>query len=171
VNLRLYLTNSAQIPAEEVNAASASTRVNELAVLTEIVVFHRDRIGSMLDVRACNHAIVRYYLLCIKGELRVIPRDLAHSQFEAARELCGLLVHWNQLSKPPQDLIQGIVTGVTELFLAGDETLRNVIETGFLEHVFEYSQLVRLFSHWKSHKILAATFDAALAWGTEHKKG
>ncbi len=91
MNLRPYLTNSVPIPRAKLYAATLSTRIDELAVLTEILACHHDRIVSMPRNEYFD-AIVRYYLLCIKGETGSNSCDLVHSRFEAAAELCRLLI-------------------------------------------------------------------------------
>ncbi len=172
MDLHSYLQNTDPIPCEEVNDAAASLDIHELAVLTEILRTHGGRIVSEIDKHKCYGAIVRYYLLCVKQTPDSQSAGTVHSRFEAAHELSALLVHWSQLPEAPQrnEWCEFIVSGVTDLFVEGNEEVRNVIETGFLEHVFEHADLMRLFSSWKVNSTLAPAYEAALAWGIAHRR-
>jgi hypothetical protein len=57
---------------------------------------------------------------------------------------------------------------VSAAYLAGDNEVRECIETGFLEHVLEVEGLQPYFAHWANDPILAPAHARALAFGNAH---
>ena len=93
-----------------------------------------------------------------------------HSRFEAAQEMRSWLEKLWEQRPETEAMIQRVVQRVTEVFLEGDPAIRNCIETGFLEHVFEREELVTLFEEWKSHPELATTHEHCVEWGAGHRR-
>lgn len=166
--LATYLDNTDDIPRHLVCDAMQSLRLDDLAIVREIIVEHRSRVTPLLNANACHEFVVYYYLKCISDDS--VAGGFVHSRFEAARELCRLLSHWEGLHDKPEKAIEILVEGVTESFLAGDRLRRNAIETGFLEHVLEESRLAKLFGKWKSDPILKEAYDAAKCWADSKKQ-
>jgi hypothetical protein len=112
---------------------------------------------------ACTF-IRRYLLRCILED----PKGgRAFSRHEGA----GILEEWfDNLAEMEGtgDILLGVVTAVTDLFLSGDDQVRRAIETGFLEHVFDQRKLRHLFSDWAYDERLQDAWQHALAWGDTH---
>lgn len=112
-----------------------------------------------------------FYLRCI---VEIPPsfypsadNDYLLSRIQACDELRTLLEFMVDRRLP---YVKMLVQRVTEAFLAGDKDLRNVIETGFLEHVLERADLVPLFDPWKDNPAISAFYKAALQWGLAHPR-
>jgi len=56
------------------------------------------------------------------------------------------------------------------VFKSGDPFVRNRIETGFLEHVFEIRGCRQHFSNWERDPILVESYTEALRWGVAHTR-
>ena len=65
-------------------------------------------------------------------------------------------------------ILDDSASAVTAAYLSGSPEVQNAIETGFLEHVFEVTQLRRHYAHWASDPRLAEAYASALEWGEAH---
>jgi hypothetical protein len=103
------------------------------------------------------------------------PSERAHtdsnvlSHYEAAHALVAIL---RNLSDHPQgaEPRHELVERVTQAFLAENQSVRDCIETGFLEHALEYPGLRPLFESWKNHSELRQAHSRALEWGRCHQR-
>ncbi len=88
-------------------------------------------------------------------------------RYEAARVLLSWFWH---LSGMPEtgSVLPDAASATTELYLAGDEPVREAIETGFLEHALEEEEYRPLFANWAAHDQLREAWRSALAWGQAH---
>ncbi len=65
------------------------------------------------------------------------------------------------------DVITGVAKAITDLFLTHEEA-REAIETGFLEHALETSDLRSYFEYWSRDERLRKAWERALEWGKAH---
>ena len=163
-----FLENELRIPAQDLRDAMESSSLETMSVAHDIFVYHRNRInGRFTDDSVCNF-LISYYILCMKNELS--SSDRVHSKFEAAQELVRI---FETLVKSPstnaRNLVTRIVDSITGMFQMGGKFLRNMIETGFLDHIFEIKANRRFFEHWKSEPFRDA-YEASLRWGTSHER-
>jgi hypothetical protein len=109
--------------------------------------------------------IQRYLLQCIREDVTNDPD--VESRYEAAQTL---VVWFSHLAKKRDsaEVLSAAAQAITELFLSGDEGIRNAIETGFLEHALETAALRPYFGHWSSDSRLQPVWERALQWGKAH---
>jgi len=88
----------------------------------------------------------------------------APSAFEAARQLLAIL-RARLVHPQGEPIVADLIERIDRTFLAGDETVRDCIETGFLEHALEYPELRQLFAHWAHHPEMREAHFRALEWG------
>src|SRR3954468_6445208 len=92
------------------------------------------------------HDHLEHLLRCIRDD----PQDgETPTRYEAAHEL---EVCFDDIAKrsDAEGMLTEIAAAVTQLFLAGDESVRRAVETGFLEHVCEQQHFRRFFAHWEA---------------------
>jgi hypothetical protein len=103
------------------------------------------------------------------------PPERAHtdsnalSHYEAAHTLVTILRNLSdhpEGSEPRRELVERI----TQTFLAGNESVRDCIETGFLEHALEHPDLRPLFERWENDPEMREAHARALAWGCSHER-
>lgn len=110
------------------------------------------------------HEHLEYLLRCIRDD----PQDdEGATRFEAAYEL---EVCFDDISKrsDADAMLTELADAVTQLYLASDEPVRNAIETGFLEHLFEQRDHRRFFAHWESDVRLHEAWQLCTEWGEAH---
>jgi hypothetical protein len=133
----------------------------------------RDRRADILpaldDQKVCF--VIRTFLLeCI----RLNPRDSdgEWSRYESARVMLAWFYHLHELPTSESNWaptwLASAAEAVTAAYIAGDEEVRECIETGFLEHALEVDGLQPYFVHWASDPILAPPHARALAYGNAH---
>lgn len=144
-----------------------SPDLEDQAIANYVIARSWNRIEPEIDRAAVYAFVIQYYLNCVIKAPE--SSDFLHSRFEAARYLSDLMKHWFELGDRLFPSIELLVEQVTSTFLRGDRSVRNSVETGFLEHVFERQELVRFFSHWEHHDDLSQAFHAALEWGQTHR--
>ena len=138
------------------------------ALLYELTDRGYSRIEPELGMEETCNFLLRYYLASIASSSGSGPNG--HTRFEAAHELRSWLDELWQKRPDTNAIVQKLARRVTEVFLEGGPGVRNCIETGFLEHVFEREELVALFGEWKSHPELSATYDHCVEWGVAHRQ-
>ena len=102
-------------------------------------------------------------------ELNLESTERIHSRFEAARELTRTVTHWFNLGERGVTYLSSLVVEVRKSYLAANESMRNAIETGFLEHVFEDRRSWILFESWKEDPSLRSAYDFAMEWATSRR--
>jgi|ERR1043166_5986807 hypothetical protein len=106
----------------------------------------------------------RYLLGCIRED----PKDEGDpGRYEAAGELEALFDHVADDPTSGDTLVE-MTAAVTEFFLAGDQSVRTAIETGFLEHALEQPRLRPLFAHWANDDRLRRAWQLCSEWGEAH---
>jgi hypothetical protein len=96
--------------------------------------------------------------------------ETVHSPFEAAGELVGWFNWWVRNADPDLNTIRCFVSRMEATFRGGDDGIRNCIETGFLEHIFETPENRQHFAHWANDPVLSDSYTEALRWGLTHSR-
>lgn len=173
--LERYRDRARAIPLAELRGLMSSADLVDNAVAAELLTTGRAQIEPPPEVGEARPFLIDF-LLRAMIENRPLPRvagsadDLVPTRFEAAGRLQTLLEHLVDRTSKRDEEVAYLVRRVTDEFLAGDEILRNAIETGFLEHVLERDDLVDLFAHWQQHPQLSDSYEWALKWGRAHRR-
>jgi hypothetical protein len=94
--------------------------------------------------------------------------DYVYGGFEAAWELASWLKHLEG-REGGGIVITQVARRLTEAYLASDETTRNRIETGAVEHILESKPLRKYFESWASDPVLGKAYELCLEWGQAHE--
>ena len=146
--------------------------ISEGDLRTRAAVYHLtekawDRIQPAMTMNQQCGFMADYLLECLKTEPGE-PGAGVMSGFEAAWELAAWMKH---LKEPEAgSVICDLISRLESLFREGDDTLRNRIETGLLEHVLESKRMRPYFQHWSSDPALKESFQYAMQWAIEHEK-
>lgn len=162
------LAGDGPIPRESVLLWIEGTTDSDLSGLSKLYRltdqgYHR--IQPELGIELTCSLIQRYLLGCIRE--RVTGNEEILERFEAAQSLHFWLRHLLGM-EGGSAVITKAAHAVTQLFVEGDEDIRYVIETAFLEHALETAALRPYFEHWASDPILQAAWAPALEWGKAH---
>lgn len=111
--------------------------------------------------------MLRYLLRCIDEDPQ--PDEHLHGGYEAAWELAGLLKQWRTLGSASKEILRRTAADLMALYRRTDETTRNRILCGVLEHAFEDPELRPYFSSWQRDPDLREAYKLALDWGTTHE--
>lgn len=109
--------------------------------------------------------IQSYHLRCIQEN--VTGDERISNRWEACGSLHIWLRHLLGMGDS-SEILHSTAKAVTELFLAGNQEMRDTIETAFLEHALETEALRPFFEHWASDSRLQEAWSRALAWGKAH---
>ena len=165
-----YLREDGIIPLEEILEALNREELDEMAIGRELLVHHHSRIVPTPIINQFGKPLVRYYLKCIQGCNRRSDSDLVHSPFEAAGELQRLFELWvSSKTKYTSEYIIKLVDDVTDAYRQGNDKIRYVLETGFLEHVFEIKENRSFFAHWIWPPFRDAFLECS-KWGDAHPR-
>jgi hypothetical protein len=123
------------------------------------------QIQSELDMEMACSFMLRYLLRCIRENP---PSADIHSGFEAAWELAGCLKLWSERLPQTNAVLRFAEREIRREFLAGDEALRNRLETGTLEHALEASAVRPYFADWENNPTLRESWEPAMDWAREH---
>jgi hypothetical protein len=142
----------------------AGDDVEALAALYRLTYEAHERIQPPLERDESCGLIRRYLLECLRSDPDL---DGVLRRYDAAQVLLRWFWH---LSRMPDtaSVLEDTAAAVTELYLTGDAAVREVIETGFLEHLLEDEEYRPLFGGWAQRDELRDAWECALAWGKAH---
>jgi hypothetical protein len=143
----------------------AATDPANLSKLCEIIKDGYHRIQPELGGEVACNLTLRYFLECIRQNVQ--ESDDVLSRWEAAQDLHAWFCQLHESGDASQ-FLQSAAQSITDLFLAGDQGVRDAIEMGFLEHVLETEGLRHYFEHWASDTRLRDAWSNALEWGKAH---
>lgn len=105
--------------------------------------------------------VVPYLAQCIEQN----PQgEWADSRYLAGHQLVAWIVDfWNDKAVSRNNLAD-IKRRLAELYLRGDEGVRDGVINGVLEHLFEHRQIATYFKDWENDPILNSAYSAALIW-------
>jgi len=160
------LSSEEEISREKVAAwIESTTDLPTLAKLYRVTGEGYCRIKPELGKELECRAVQNYLLECIRHDVQ--DSDEIESRWEAAGTLHGWLRHLLE-NGDSDDVIRSSARAITEIFLNGDENVRDVIETAFLEHALESVGLRPYFAHWSEDSRLREAWARALDWGKAH---
>jgi hypothetical protein len=137
-----------------------------LARLYQLTGEGYSRIQPNLGKEVVCGLVQRYLLECIKANI-TNDEDIL-SQREAAQVLHGWFCRLLEMEEDNSAVLKSAAAAITSQFLASGEEVRNVIETGFLEHALETAALRPYFEHWSGDDRLREAWNRALEWGKAH---
>lgn len=159
------LSGNQPIPKEKVLAwvenASELLTLSKLYRLTDQAYY---RIRPELGMDATCGLIQHYLLECIKQNIE--GNDEIQSRFDACQTLHVWFCHLSEMEGTSPVLTRA-VRALTDLFLARDDT-QYTIETTFLEHALEMTELRPYFEFWETDDRLRPAWERAMEWGESH---
>jgi hypothetical protein len=168
--LRTLLDSNSKIPSRLVEALMASDDPEAQADAYFCLSEQWDRIKPELELVWTAPFVCNYLFGRITQPVeRIDEESNALNSYEAASALLGILLNSLQQTEQPS-LVRDLITRVDGTFLAGSETVRDCLETGFLEHALEYPDLRPLFAHWAARPEFREAHARALAWGRAHER-
>jgi hypothetical protein len=88
-----------------------------------------------------------------------------HTRYIAGYVVVGwLLKHWRRGDLTPAYL-KVWKSWIRDLYLTGDENVRDAVVNGILEHLFEEKAMRKLFADWCDHPELRVAYELACEWG------
>lgn len=140
----------------------------ERSAILEFIRSNPNRVRPAMDDDWLYDSMSLYFLDCISLEPESNANDASiHSPFEAAHELVEWF-NWFVVRDDNPTAIQDRIERIAAVFKNGNHSVRNCIETGFLEHVLEMPRNRPYFAHWNDDEILAESHTEALRWGKAH---
>ena len=164
--------NGRQVSFGDIRRALDGAGLRERNAILGFVRENVSRIRPTVDDDWLYDAMASYFLECIAVQWSSDTADeysSIHSPFEAARELIEWFSWYAKRVEIPTEFVR-IVDRIALAFKNGDPSVRNCIETGFLEHVLEIPEYRQHFAHWERDAILADSYTEALRWGVEHTR-
>lgn len=161
------LESEEPVARDDVRRWMESHELDVLAAVYELTRSAWDRIQPEPESVETADFMRRYLLRCIDEDPR--PDDYLHGGYEAAWELAGLLKQWRTLGSAAKDILRRSAADLMTLYRRTDETTRNRILCGVLEHAFEEPELRPYFSSWQRDPDLREAYKLALDWGTTHE--
>jgi hypothetical protein len=120
------------------------------------------RIKPDLGMETTCDFILNYYTRCIVEN--PLTGDYLYGRYEAGLVMPAWIKHlWNK--RPQTEKILGKVRDtLAEVYLCGDQDIRECIMYAVLEHVFADKDIVVLFKNWKKKLHLREAYDTALEY-------
>lgn len=141
----------------------------DVHTLSKLYRLKRDtsRIQPRLEVEESCDVTQKYLFECIRANVQDDP-DIER-RYEATQSLQVWFCKMIESGDPDALIVLANQTrAVKELFLGGDEDVREALETGFLEHALETEALRPYFEDWGEDPRLKDTWERALEWGKDH---
>jgi len=158
------------VPFDDVRCRLEGATLPERKSILDFIRSNVDRIFPTVDDDWLYDSMSSYLLECIVLQTDSgSDDDSIHSSFEAAHELVEWF-NWIVLRDDNPTPMKQRVDCIAAVFTNGDNSVRNCIETGFLEHLLETPNNRQYFSHWQDDVILAESYAEALRWGEAHSK-
>ena len=163
--IRSVLDSDTRVSANRVLQWMRSGEMEVQAAIVTLLSDYADRINPPLP----NDTVFQFCLSYSRRSLLENPPD---GEFVANRTVEGhALQNWLKIlweNRPANiELIEQIKRMVTDLYKSGDGGVKYAIETAFLEHLFENSDLADYFSDWGTDPLLKDAYDRAREWATD----
>ena len=161
------MEGTATIPRERVLRWMSEGDLRTRAAVYHLTVKALERIQPQMTMHQQCGFMADYLLECLK----TVPGDPdagVMSGFDAAWELGVWMKHLKDMEAEP--VISDLVLRLEKLFRQGDETLRNRIETGVLEHVLESKRMRPYFQHWQADPALKDAHQLCMQWALAHEE-
>lgn len=165
--IRELLAGDGEIARDEVRKWMASDDLPTLAALYVLTEKAFARITPDLELDETTALMRRYLIRCIEEDP---PRaDGVHGGFEAAWTLSACMKHWRKIAGTDK-IVRDTITALKSLYRRADETTRNRILCGVLEHALEDPALRPFFTDWQRNRELREAHKLALEWGMAHEE-
>jgi hypothetical protein len=168
--LQALLATNATIPAKFVEELMASDNREDQADAYYCLSERWRKIRPERELWATAPFVLGFLIQSIVEPCeRFDPDSNVFSSYDAAHALVGAV---RSLSDHPEgaEARDQFIEKIKTTFVAGDAAVRGCIETGFLEHVLEFSDLRPLFDSWKQQPDLREAYVRALEWGRNHER-
>jgi hypothetical protein len=166
-DIETALLTDTPLPGEQVlHWIHKAEDLRTLAKLYRLTGEGYSRIQPDLGKEVVCGLVQRYLLECIKANI-TNDQDIL-SQWQAAQVLHGWFCRLLEMEEDNSAILKSAADAITALFLVSGEEVRNVIETGFLEHALETAALRPYFEHWSGDDRLREAWNRALEWGKAH---
>ncbi|HXN24687.1 MAG TPA: hypothetical protein VOA41_18290 [Candidatus Dormibacteraeota bacterium] len=121
---------------------------------------HVNRVSSPLSFDPVFDFMLRYYEFCLKTD----PESKwANSSYSAGSDLVGWFVSmWDE--KRDKKYFEAIKSRLAQLYIDGSPELKECIEHGVIEHLFERKAIRQFFSDWRDNPDLRPAFDEGMLW-------
>lgn len=163
-NLLMVLDSNDTIRGDDVRQWMVNGDLQIRGGVYEIFRRARQRIVPEIPVDEQHAFILDYLFDCLIQN--PAPGDYLHGGFEAAWEIAGW-VKYAQANGQATEWIKEVVRRLTQAYLSADDTIRNRIETGAVEHMFESPLLREHFNFWKGDPVLGTAYELCMLWAIE----
>ncbi|HEX8154690.1 MAG TPA: hypothetical protein VF698_16270 [Thermoanaerobaculia bacterium] len=165
--IRELLGGDGEIARDEVRRWMASDDLPTLAALYVLLEKASARITPELELDEMTALMRRYLLRCIEEDP---PRtDGVHGGFEAAWTLSACMKQWRKIAGSDK-IVRDTISALKSLYRRSDETTRNRVLCGVLEHALEDPALRPFFGDWQRNRELREAHKLALEWGIAHEE-
>ena len=159
------LASEETVARDRVRSWMASDDLETLAATYALLDEAGRRIEPELSPEETTDMMRRYLLRCI--EVNPPAGEYVHGGFEAAWALAACLKHWRVRAEPA---VRPTADALRSLYMRTDQTTRNRILCGVLEHALEDPALRPYFATtWQRSRELREAHQLALEWGTAHE--
>lgn len=156
------------IPASLIQGPMADEDLRVRGVAYHVLQRARERIDPPLSTAAQCSFMLDYLFDCILRNPE--SDDYQFSGFEAAWELAGWVKQLEGVGRN-EAFVSHIIQRLTAAYRTAEETTRNRIETGVVEHLMERPSLREYFAAWKGDPTLGRAYELCLHWGKCHEEG
>ena len=160
------IQSGASVSQERVAEWIGSGDIETWGAVYELILRAHDRIEPELSLGEACGFVRRYLLKCLEED--PAPGDFVHGGYQAAWDLAAWLKHLDEMGAEAEEIQEDLAADVEALYRRGNESVRDRILSGFLEHAFERRSLRRLFAEWKNDPALGRAYELALEWGQAH---
>jgi hypothetical protein len=160
------ITSNDPIRADAVRRWMAADELTTRGAVYHLLQRAVGRIAPPLSQAEYYPFMLDYLFDCLL--LNPKSNEFLHSGFEAAWDLVAWLKHV-QNYEGSADFIAHVVSRITVAYVSADNTTRNRIETGLLEHILESPSLRKYLVSWKDDPDLGDAYKRCLEWGSAHE--
>lgn len=111
--------------------------------------------------------MAHYLLRCIHENVQCVERDVP-TGYEAAYTLAACLKHWASKLPETHTVLSFAAQQITRTYLAADNSERDRLLNGLLEHALEAKTVRPYFASWQADPMLADPLRLAMEWAVEH---
>jgi hypothetical protein len=154
-----------EVAKAEVVSWMKSPDIQVQGAISYLLLEHPERarkIKPPLDREDYEVFLQSYLARCIREDP---TGEWAHSRYFAGYAVVAwLLGHWRRGDLEP-GYAESWKTWIRDLYLTGDEKVRDAVVNGILEHLFEVKQMRKRFTDWRDHPELRVAYELACEWG------
>jgi hypothetical protein len=142
-----------------------STDIQVQGAISQILLDHPERTRAIrppLDREDYELFLRSYLARCIREDP---DGEWPHPRYVAGHAVVAwMLGHWRRGELEPRD-VEVWKSWIRDLYLMGDEKVRDAVVNGILEHLFEERAMRKLFADWREHPELRVAYELACEWG------